>query len=327
MAKHQISKEEYYQLFPADKRVKALETALDTRRFEIEMYWKRATYFWAFIATAFAGYFAVLASDNIDSYRIITILISFIGFVFSIGWYFVNRGSKFWQENWENHVAHLEESIQGPLFACVKIPKDKCSTVTGHYSYSVSKINTLLSLITTACWGIMFVGSVLYTFNKVDSSILIKWSDNFSVCCMVFGSLIVLLLIFYKLSRHSHSFAHEEQCKKTPNTFFRNHITIDTMSTTIKMGNDEFILYIRKWHSGCKISTKDLGKIIWLWIKEHDSAAEKVEEDKPCHWQTTPGSQNIEQTALPKTATQFKFNRNILPSLYTYLDQIGESEE
>lgn len=99
------------------------------------------------------------------------------------------------------------------------------------------------------------------------------------------------------------------------------------MSTTIKMGNDEFILYIRKWHSGCTISTKDLGKIIWLWIQEHDSAAKKVEEDKPCHWQTTPGSQNIELTELPKTATQFEFNRGILPSLYTYLDQIGESEK
>ena len=34
----------------------ALAYALDIRKFEIELYWKRATYYWAFIAAAFAGY-------------------------------------------------------------------------------------------------------------------------------------------------------------------------------------------------------------------------------------------------------------------------------
>lgn len=35
---------------------RALALALDIRKFEIDLYWKRATYFWAFIAAAFAGY-------------------------------------------------------------------------------------------------------------------------------------------------------------------------------------------------------------------------------------------------------------------------------
>ncbi len=35
---------------------KALELALEIRKFEIELYWKRATYFWAFITIALAGY-------------------------------------------------------------------------------------------------------------------------------------------------------------------------------------------------------------------------------------------------------------------------------
>jgi hypothetical protein len=33
-----------------DKRYVALQTALDVRKFEIDLYWKRATYFWPFIA-------------------------------------------------------------------------------------------------------------------------------------------------------------------------------------------------------------------------------------------------------------------------------------
>ena len=31
-----------------DKAEKALDFALDIRKFEIELYWKRVTYFWAF---------------------------------------------------------------------------------------------------------------------------------------------------------------------------------------------------------------------------------------------------------------------------------------
>jgi len=33
-----------------------LEKILDIRKFEIDLYWKRATYFWAFIAASLTGY-------------------------------------------------------------------------------------------------------------------------------------------------------------------------------------------------------------------------------------------------------------------------------
>ena len=38
--------------------------------------------------------------------------------------------------------------------------------------------------------------------------------------------------------------------------------------TKIRMGNDEFILYIRKWHPNCITVTKDLGKKIWIWLRK-----------------------------------------------------------
>ena len=44
----------------------AFKTALDTRKFEIELYWKRTTYFWAFIAFFFSMYVIALNSDNIN---------------------------------------------------------------------------------------------------------------------------------------------------------------------------------------------------------------------------------------------------------------------
>jgi len=60
-----ISESEYLASFPADKREKALDHAMDIRKFEIDLYWKRATYFWTFIGASLAGYAAVQASATI----------------------------------------------------------------------------------------------------------------------------------------------------------------------------------------------------------------------------------------------------------------------
>lgn len=92
------------------------------------------------------------------------------------------------------------------------------------------------------------------------------------------------------------------------------------------MGNDEFILYIRKQYSNCQINTKDLGRFIWEWILEHDLNARQVEEDMPCLWETKTGAKNINEKKLPKTATQFEFKRSLLPELYGYLDELGSKE-
>lgn len=91
------------------------------------------------------------------------------------------------------------------------------------------------------------------------------------------------------------------------------------------MGNDEFILYIRKRYPLCNIATDDLGKRIWVWILEKDKSAVQDKEDVPCLWASNTGDKNIDRLRLPKAATQFEFDRNILPDLYSYLDELGES--
>jgi hypothetical protein len=96
------------------KKAEALKYALEIRSFEIELYWKRATYFWAFIGATFAGYGAVQAS-SISPRQDLAVALSCMGLVFSFGWFCVNKGSKQWQENWENHVDLLEDEIIGPL--------------------------------------------------------------------------------------------------------------------------------------------------------------------------------------------------------------------
>ena len=137
----------------------ALEKALDIRKFEIDLYWKRAAYFWAFIAVAFGGYFAVLKSDGAGSSDVF--IINCLGLTFSVAWYFANRGSKFWQQNWERHVDELEDAVTGPLYKTILNRKQyRFFPLTGPFAFSVSKINTLLSLFVIFIWLFLAIQSI-----------------------------------------------------------------------------------------------------------------------------------------------------------------------
>lgn len=91
------------------------------------------------------------------------------------------------------------------------------------------------------------------------------------------------------------------------------------MNTKITMGNDEFILYIRKKETKCSIQNDRLGRMIWLKIKEFDINAEQ-DDEIDCLW--GKDGNHIKELELPKTATQFIFDRKILPELYDYLDTL-----
>jgi hypothetical protein len=134
----------------------ALYHALDIRKFEIELYWKRAAYFWTLIAAAFAGYFIILGAKDMDDKRFMAFTVACIGFLFTFAWFQVNRGSKQWQENWENHVDMLEDRITGPLYKTVlsRPPVDDFfeKHVTGPGNISVSKTNQIVNLFTLCIW-------------------------------------------------------------------------------------------------------------------------------------------------------------------------------
>lgn len=171
------SQEQYKAEFDASKRQKALEHALDIRKFEIELYWKRATYFWAFIAATFAGYGAVQTSADANRTDL-AVFLACLGVVFSFGWFCVNRGSKQWQENWENHVDMLEDEETGPLYKVILSrptptgAKEWISQIiTGPSPYSVSKINQIISLYVTLLWFFLLYKS-LPKFNRCAS---INW--------------------------------------------------------------------------------------------------------------------------------------------------------
>jgi len=143
----------------ADTRAgRALGYALDIRKFEIELYWKRATYFWAFIAAAFAGY-ALTYKTATDNEPWLSLIFSALGLVFSFAWYLVNRGSKFWQNNWERHVDLLEDMTLGPLYKVVAINAEH-NPLTAAGQFSVTKLNQMLSLYVTLVWVVLLAKSV-----------------------------------------------------------------------------------------------------------------------------------------------------------------------
>jgi hypothetical protein len=78
-----------------EKAKAALNLALDIRKFEIGLYWQRAAYFWALIAAAFAGYFAILGSEHLSDEDYLAFIVSCIGLIFTWAWFPVNRGSKY----------------------------------------------------------------------------------------------------------------------------------------------------------------------------------------------------------------------------------------
>jgi hypothetical protein len=170
------------------KAERAFEIAWATRNFEIEMYWKRATYFWAFIASTFVGYFALISSesytkpdrfDHVEVYFLIC-----IGFVLSLAWHFTNIGSKSWQRHWEAHVDLLEDAFTGPLY----------KTVYPQLTYSVSKINEIVSLVFVFIWLLL---AIKYLIEKnLICSIGEDYSINgFVLACTVLSIIVVISMI------------------------------------------------------------------------------------------------------------------------------------
>ncbi len=87
------------------------------------------------------------------------------------------------------------------------------------------------------------------------------------------------------------------------------------------MGNDEFILYIRKHFPQCRLGTMDLGNAIYRRIISLDANARKVQDNAPCYWGSTGSF--ISEDQLPVTAAQIEFTPKILQSLFSYLDELG----
>lgn len=178
---------------------RAFQTALQTREFEINLFWKRALFFWGFISVGFVAYWRVVESiygkngfPDSDTLKIPLIAISVVINLFCLFFHLANKGSKYWQENWEAHIALLEPRVMGDLFMTTIKKDETCFFVTFLkslfcpaflYDFSVSKLTTFVSLIMViASWGMVFYSIYIYFDNLLFAFIGIGVLIVIAVC-------------------------------------------------------------------------------------------------------------------------------------------------
>ena len=123
------------KLKETDPQFRAWKTAWENRKFEIEMYWRRAAYFWVFIAAIYTAFFNVLKMcvekkiecNTLKCFQaVMLVVLAFLGFVFCLGFFLQNIGSKQWQTNWEYLIeeAKLVEDISPTVMIVSSCPKE-----------------------------------------------------------------------------------------------------------------------------------------------------------------------------------------------------------
>jgi len=135
-----------------EKKAEILKYAAETRRFEIERFWQRSLFFWGFIGAAFIAY-AALAKDK-PADPLLPFIVACFGVVSSVAWTLQNRGSKYWQEAWEDKIKAVEFDVLGAeVFSNIEPVRNR--HIWGAARYSVSKLAVALSDFTLLVWLVL----------------------------------------------------------------------------------------------------------------------------------------------------------------------------
>ena len=145
----------------------ALDRAHEIRKFEIELLWKRATYVATFQTLLFAALGLSFASKNPQPIiSVFQLIICTAGIFTSYYWRLINKGSKFWHENWTHHIDFLEDEFEGKLHKTVLHDNNK------KLPFSVSRVNIEISEIFCVAWSLLLVFILFNSFKSLKSIIL-----------------------------------------------------------------------------------------------------------------------------------------------------------
>lgn len=199
-----------------EKIKEAYARSHDIRKFEIQLFWQRGTYYWAFILAAFTAHFVLLkflllgnSKEGINasfslkelcslpSLSLFSLTVtSFFLLFFSFCWVLINKGSKFWQINWEEHIDMLQTQFSGDLYKTILDTTNTdlfspCPLCLKAYDYSVTKITMLTSIVLMIVSFLIFVFHALIFIMKL---LCINYTCFYSCKCCI--SFIVLLIAF-----------------------------------------------------------------------------------------------------------------------------------
>lgn len=203
------------------ERKEAYKRAHEIRQFETALFWTRGTYYWAFILAAFTAHFAllhILFSSCISSkgcrlhlecelcnlpklYLFALLITAIVCYFFSLCWVLMNKGSKFWQENWEEHIYNLEKEFSGNLYQTILNTKKQgdfcaCPLSLKAYNYSVTKVTMLTSIVLTVITCIMVLVYIVILFLSFAEKCRVDFSCwSICLCCSSLICIIALLVI------------------------------------------------------------------------------------------------------------------------------------
>ena len=164
---------------------KDLETTLNAAwqnwRQEIQIYWQRALYFFGFISVTCAGYIKIKTAS--PEAPMLSFLLSIMMTFLAFAWYLSNRGSKFWQENWELHIKKLEKI---PLMSDMLYKQIDNKKLLSSYPCSPYKINTLISFV-------VFLFCLVCVLCEVCSMLEI------SVCSSKWATILAIPFIYFMI--------------------------------------------------------------------------------------------------------------------------------
>jgi hypothetical protein len=136
------------------------DASINALEFELEHFWKRSLFFWGFIGAALVAFSAA------DKHPSLQGLIASFGFVCSMVWTLVNRGSKYWYEKWESKVGETEMAVTGHLYGDERVEEKETECLKKWLQgrrYSPSRLTIALSDYVVVLW----FGLLVYTIIKI----------------------------------------------------------------------------------------------------------------------------------------------------------------
>lgn len=149
---------------------KKFDIAIENRKLEIELLWKRSLIFWGFISALFISISSLM--DKAKDSSLLPIL-SLTGLVFSVIWTLANRGSKAWQESWEVRAQDFYKNLyeEENIYGKKKAQQNDIVVLLRSRDYSVSRLLIALSDFSVIVWtGIsLFYFPIKYVSNFIIS--------------------------------------------------------------------------------------------------------------------------------------------------------------
>ncbi|MDD6211096.1 MAG: hypothetical protein PUB21_10885 [Bacteroidales bacterium] len=169
------------------------------RDFELSHLWQRSVFLSAFLIMCFTGYGSVLfkiceyspgssPDDLFCVLNIIGIAVALLGYVFSVLWIMMGKGSKAWYERYESALYNIErdskfskskvynymnkhELMHGSIPFPEKLDNKLFSTNAG--AFSVSRINIAIGQISMIVWCFIYlIHTCLFSFSDQLSNII-----------------------------------------------------------------------------------------------------------------------------------------------------------